>query len=102
MHSFIDLYFAPENLSPLDLAERIRARTGLEFVMGAHDLAFDWATVEEFRGTLAKLHEALRGTGVLYRVQTVADEPTFVEPVPWPPPLHKQGPAPHPAYDHST
>ncbi len=98
MHSYVDLYFAPESVSPLELAERIRERAGLEFIMGPHDLSFDWASVDEFRATLAKVHEALKGTGVLYRIETVRDEPTFVEPVPWPPPLRDGGPVHHPAY----
>ncbi len=99
MHTYIDLYFAPESISPLDLAERIRERAGLKFIIGAHDLAFEWRTVEEFRETLARLHDCLKGTGVLYRVETVRDEPTFVEPVPWPPPLRSGEPTTHPGYD---
>jgi hypothetical protein len=99
VHTFIDLYFAPESVSPLDLAARIRESTGLEFIIGPHDLAFEWSTVEEFRATLARLHGALKGSGVLYRVETAADEPTYVEPVPWPPPIRDRGPAHHPAYD---
>jgi len=99
VHSFVDLYFAPENVSPFELAQRLRERAGLEFIIGPHDLAFDWSTVDEFREILAKVHEALRGTGVLYRVETVHDEPTFVEPVPWPPPLREKGPVHQPAYD---
>ncbi len=98
MHTFIDLYFSPENVSPLDLAAKIRERTGLEFVIGPHDLAFEWATVEEFRGMLGRLHGALAGSGVLYRVETVRDEPTFVAPIPWPPPLRDSDLARHPAY----
>jgi hypothetical protein len=99
VHTYVDLYFAAESVSPLELAERIRERAGLRFIIGAHDLAFDWTTVEEFRATLAKLHDCLKGTGVLYRVETVPDEPTFVEPVPWPPPLRSGEASPHPAYD---
>jgi len=99
VRSCIDLYFSPESVSPLEVAERIRARAGLAFVIGPHDLVFDWETVEQFRSTLAKLHDALRGTGVLYRVETLREEPTFAEPVPWPPPLRERGPVQHPAYD---
>ncbi len=99
MHTFVDLYFSPAHASPLDLAARVREEAGLEFVIGPHDLIFEWRTVEEFRSTLGKVHAALAGSGVLYRVETVRDEPTFVEPVPWPPPIHEGGPAHHPAYD---
>ena len=99
MRTYIDLYFAPESASPLDLARRIRERAGLGFIIGPHDLAFDRTTVDEFRSTLARLHDALKGSGALYRVETVPEEPTFVEPVPWPPPLRPGGPAQPPAYD---
>jgi hypothetical protein len=99
VHTFIDLYFSPGNDSPLELATRIRERTGLEFIIGPHDLVFEWGTVDQFRRTLAQLHEALAGSGVLYRVETVRDEPTYEERAPWPPALRDAGPAPHPAYD---
>jgi hypothetical protein len=92
MHSYVDLYFAPEGVSPLDIADRLRATTGLSFVVGSHDLAFEWDTVEQFRAMLGKVHEALKGTGVSYRVETVAEEPAFVEPIPWPPVLPRSPP----------
>ena len=102
MHTYIDLYFTPESVSPLDLAERIRRHADLEFIIGPHDLAFDWTTVEEFRDRMARLHTALRRTGVLYRVETVRDDPAYVEPAPWPPAIRPGAPAPHPAYDQSV
>ncbi|HYA58437.1 MAG TPA: hypothetical protein VEH57_08285 [Thermoplasmata archaeon] len=97
MHSYIDLYFSPEGVSPLDIAERIRSATGLPLIPGPHDLVFEWRTVEEFHDLLAKVHAALRGTGVVYRVETVSDEPAFIEPVPWPPPIHRGRPV-HPGF----
>jgi len=84
MHSYIDLYFTPDSESPLEISKRVRNIAGLPFIVGPHDLAFEWRTEEEFRSTLSKVHEALKGTGVFYRVETVAEEPTFVEPVAWP------------------
>jgi len=101
VRSYVDLYFAPESVSPLDLAQRIRERAGLEFIIGPHDLVFEWTSVEAFRATLAGLREALQGSGVLYRVETVPEETTFVEPIPWPPPIRSGTPSPHPAYDRS-
>ncbi len=101
VHTYIDLYFAPESVSPLDLARRIREETGLEFIIGPHDLAFEWSTVEEFRERLSRVHAVLKGSGVLYRVETVRDDPTYVEPMPWPPPARVREATHHPAYDGS-
>jgi hypothetical protein len=97
MHSYVDLYFTPEGVSPLEVSERLKKTAGLSFIIGPHDLAFEWETVEEFRERLHQVHAALKGLGVLYRVETVSQDPTFVEPIPWPPPLHR-GPANHPGY----
>jgi hypothetical protein len=84
MHSYVDLYFTPESESPLEISKRIRDVAGLSFIAGPHDLAFEWTTEEQFRTILSKVHRALKGTGILYRVETVLDDPAFVEPVPWP------------------
>jgi hypothetical protein len=97
MHSYIDLYFAPEGVSPLEISERLRSTAGLSFIIGPHDLAFEWGNVEEFQSMLQKVHRALQGTGVFYRVETVAEDPTYIEPIPWPPPLSR-GPPTHPGY----
>jgi len=97
MHSYVDLFFTPESESPIVISERLRRVAGLSFIIGPHDLTFEWRTEAEFQERLSKIHTALRGTGVLYRVETIADEPGFVEPVPWPPPLTR-GDAIHPGY----
>jgi len=109
MRSYIDLYFAPGDVTPLEIAERIRRATGLEFVRGPHDLLFEWATVEEFQAKLDQLHGALRGTGAFYRVETVEDDPEFAVPVPWTPvprssPSHPgfARPGPHPPAARGT
>ena len=97
MHSYIDLFFTPESAPPLEIAKRLRERAGLSFIMGSHDLAFEWRTEEEFHEQLGKIHGALKGTGVLYRVETVQEDPTYIEPIPWPPPMPRNDPV-HPAY----
>ncbi|HXY46487.1 MAG TPA: hypothetical protein VEK13_01125 [Thermoplasmata archaeon] len=84
MRSYIDLYFAPDSLAPTEVRDRVREGTGLSFIRGPHDLMFDWTTEEEFRGKLLKVHDALKGTGVFYRVETVPNDSGAVEPVPWP------------------
>lgn len=97
MRSYIDLYFAPGDVGPLEIADRVRRATGLAFIRGPHDLLFEWETVEEFRTMLARLHESLRGTGAFYRVETVADEPGIAPPVPWPAPALPRPPS-HPGF----
>ena len=96
MHSYIDLFFTPESASPIEISKRVRKTAGLAFIVGPHDLAFEWSTEEEFRDTLRKVHDALKGTGVFYRVETVSDDTTFVEPIPFP--ALPQGDRLHPAY----
>ncbi len=97
MHSYVDLYFSAESLSPLEISKRLKKEAGLSFIIGPHDLAFEWQTEEEFHRRLLQVREALKGTGVLYRVETVRDDPAFIEPIPWPPPLPRND-AIHPAY----
>jgi len=97
MHTYVDLYFTPESVSPLVISERLRTVAGLSFIIGPHDLVFDWTTEAEFQGRLEKIHEALKGTGVFYRVETVSDEPGFIEPIPWPPPMPRRDPV-HPGF----
>ncbi len=97
MHSYIDLYFSANSVSPLEVSDRIRATASMEFIIGPHDIAFEWHTVEEFRTKLAKVHAALKDTGVFYRIETVTDEPGFVEPVVWPPPAMNSNTV-HPGY----
>ncbi len=87
MHTYVDLYFSPDGVSPLKIAERLREHAGLSFIVGTHDLVFEWSSVKEFRERLQKLHDALKGTGVTYHCESVIDDPTFIEPTPWPPPL---------------
>ncbi|MCI4339468.1 MAG: hypothetical protein L3J68_03950 [Thermoplasmata archaeon] len=97
MHSYIDLFFTSDGVSPLEVSDRIRSLAGLSFIIGPHDVAFEWHTVDEFREKLGKVHAALHGTGVFYRIETVTDEPGFVEPVTWPP-AALQSNTVHPGY----
>lgn len=96
MHTYVDLYFTSESVSPLEISERVKRIAGLSFIIGRHDLEFDWADEADFKDRLSRIHEALKGTGVLYRVETLLDAPEFVA-VPWPPPLNRSDPV-HPGY----
>jgi len=97
MHSYVDLYFTPESVSPLEISERLKRVAGLSFIIGPHDLVFEWSHESEFKGQLAKIHEALKGTGVFYRVETVSNDPAYIEPIPWPPSISARD-AVHPGF----
>jgi len=97
MHTYVDLYFTPESATPLELSERLRTIAGLSFIIGPHDLVFDWDLEHEFQARLVKIHEALKGSGVFYRVETVAEDPAFNPPVAWPPPMPRRDPE-HPGF----
>lgn len=85
MYSYIDLYFSPDGVSPLEIAERVRATAGVSSIVGARDLLFEWHSVEEFRDRLQRIHSALAGTGATYRIESLEESPEFLEPVIWPP-----------------
>ena len=101
MHTYVDLTFTPEGVSPLEVAERLRRTAGLTFFVGPHDIMFEWGDVDQFRDTLGKIHEALRGSGVTYRVESAVEDTMFVEPAAWPPSLHA-GPTRHPGYPKNS
>jgi hypothetical protein len=96
MYSYIDLYFSPQGVSPLEIADRLRNSAGVSFIVGTHDLMFEWRNVEEFRDRMSRIHTALAGTGATYRVESVEETPEFVEPVSWPPAIVRA--AEHPGF----
>ena len=98
MRTFIDLTFSAEGPSPVKLAEQFKRVMGLSFIVGDHDLMFEWRTPEEFRERLEQIHAILRPTGAYYRVATAEDEVDLSPAVSWPPALNGE-PRAHPAYD---
>ena len=98
MRTYVDLTFSAKGPSPVQLAEQFKRVMGLSFIVGEHDLVFEWQTPEEFRERLEQIHEILRPTGALYRVATADEEVEFSPAVAWPPALNGE-PRAHPAYD---
>jgi len=92
MRSYIDLYFTAETLPPRELSKRLLQMANLSFIVGSHDLTFEWRTEEEFEARLGKLHSALKGTGVTYRVETIVEDQAAIPPVSWPPPVPRSKP----------
>jgi hypothetical protein len=85
MRSYIDLYFTPGPVPPVEISKRLLRMAGISFIVGSHDLTFEWRTEEEFHARLSKIHAALSGTGVSYRVETIVQEAGAPDPVLWPP-----------------
>jgi hypothetical protein len=83
-YAYVNLYFSPAGEDPLSVADRLRRAAGVNFILGSHDLFFDWSDVDEYREKLTRIHVALRGTGATYRVESLEEGPEFVEPAPWP------------------
>jgi len=92
MRSYIDLSFTPGPIPPVEISRRLLQMAGLSLITGTHDLTFEWETEEEFQTRLSKIHAALTGTGVSYRVETIIEEPTAGSPAHWPPPLPSKRP----------
>ncbi|GAB4328999.1 MAG: hypothetical protein Kow0069_36350 [Promethearchaeota archaeon] len=73
MKTFLVVWHSANGDDPLSVAQRL---TGLGFkpVKGYHDYAYDWGgdvTVDEVLSFSIKVHETLRGTGVLYKLETL-------------------------------
>jgi hypothetical protein len=98
MYSYVDLYFSPDAMTPLEVAERLKRAADVTYIVGPHDLCFSWRTVEEFRDRMHRIHAALKGTGVSYRVESVEEHPAFLEPETWPPAIVLD-PPPNPAFN---
>jgi hypothetical protein len=97
MRTYVDLTFSADGPSPVELAEEFKRVMGLSFIVGEHDLVFEWETPEEFRERLEQIHQILRPTGAYYRVATAEEEVGISPAVAWPPALNAE-PRPHPAY----
>jgi hypothetical protein len=98
MHTYVDLYFSPNGENPLAIADRLRRQAGVSLIVGPHDIAFEWQTVEEFRTKLSAIHDALQGSDASYRVESVEESPEFIEPTTWPPTIVRSQPS-HPGYN---
>ena len=85
MRTYIDISFSSGGMIPTVVIERIQSLAEVKFILGEHDIVFDWRTVAEFQRVMKSVHAAFGGTGVTYRVHTVADESDLRPPVVWPP-----------------
>ncbi len=94
MITYVDLFFPSGGPTAADIARRLREEAGLSFLRGPHDLSFRWKTLDEFTTGIEKVHQALSGTGVIYRFVSHEDEPATPDDLIGWPPLGMPGPAP--------
>jgi hypothetical protein len=85
MRTYIDISFNSGGVTPTMVIERVQKLTEVRFILGDHDIAFDWRTVAEFRQRMNAIHAAFAGTGVTYRAHTLADESDLQGQLTWPP-----------------
>ncbi|MFQ6089138.1 MAG: hypothetical protein ACE5K0_09590 [Candidatus Methanofastidiosia archaeon] len=82
MKSYVDLYMNSEGASIRDVISALRALK-LKPVAGHHDILIEWENEEEFFEILEKLHKALKGMKVSYRIETIIEEREILPE--WPP-----------------
>lgn len=74
VRTFVDITFAAGGGSPATVVGRLSQVRDLSFLKGPHDAVFHWETPEEYWHHVAAIHQALRGTGATYRLETLDDQ----------------------------
>ncbi len=69
MKLYIKVYFNSESISPLEIIKSIK-EMGFEPVVGDYDFMKSFETPEEYGLIVEELHEALKGTGTMFRLST--------------------------------
>jgi hypothetical protein len=85
MLTYVDLFFPSTGAYASGIAKTAREKLGLSFLRGPHDLCFQWHQAEEFSQWAERIHEALKGTGALYRFESVKEEEHPLAFEGWPP-----------------
>lgn len=74
MITYVKVYFSSDGPSPISIAENLSKETGIPFIRGENDLAFEWETPEEYRVLMEKIYAALKGTKVTLKYETFDEE----------------------------
>ena len=72
MKTYLMIWHSAEGENPLEVMERL-TRIGFKPVIGRYDLEYDHGRnvdVVEVMELSIKVHETLKGTGVLYKIET--------------------------------
>ena len=96
MRTYVDITFAADGPSILEVARRLKDVAKLDVTSGEHDLVFDWGRSDEFNEHVARIQEALQGTRTTFRLKSMMmDEGGYVPPIVWavPPSLLEMPPS---------
>lgn len=74
MITYIKVYFSTEGPSPISIAEKLSKETGIPFIRGEHDIAFEWETPEEYRSYMEKIYESFKGSKVTLKYESFDEE----------------------------
>lgn len=73
MKTYLTVWFSSDGAPPTEVVERILAM-GFKPIKGHYDHVYDWRrepSLEEVLQLANKLHETLRGTKVIYKLETI-------------------------------
>ncbi len=70
MKVFIKLFFSSEGPNPIEILNRMK-ELGFSPVFGQYDLVKEVEDMDEYIETVRKLHESLKGTGVMYNLHSM-------------------------------
>ncbi len=69
MKLYVKIYFNPEGDDPISVVKKMKD-LGFSPVVGMYDFVKEFDLPEEYPQIVRELHEALKGTKVMYTVQT--------------------------------
>lgn len=97
MRTYVDITFAADGPSVVEVARRLKEIAGLEVIPGEHDLKFDWSSRDEFDAIVDRMQRALRNTGATFRLNSVMVDGEYMPPIVWavPPSLNDTIPQNH-------
>ncbi len=73
MKTYLTVFFNSEGARPSEITDLLH-NLGFKPIQGAHDFVYDWGTRTNIRDVIwfgDRLHTALKGTGILYKLETL-------------------------------
>ncbi len=69
MKLYVKIYFSPDGVSPLEIIRNLKDN-GFASVFGQFDFVKEFNSEQEYNDIVTKLYTDLKGTGVLFRINT--------------------------------